>query len=371
MYLVYTPSMLSYRFGNKHPMKPERYLLTYELIKAYELADKEVIIVEPRIFEEEVLLLAHDEDYIDFIKDMSKLGEGYLDYGDTPAFKGCFEAAFLHVSATLTAVEKSLGGNEVSVNLAGGYHHARRSSAGGFCIFNDVVIATNHLIEKHKIKRIAVVDFDVHHGDGTQELLYDKDVLKIDLHEDGRYLYPGTGFVDEIGDKDGYGYMVNIPMPPYASDDEYILAFKEIVVPLLEWYKPEFLICQCGVDAHYNDPLAHMELTSRGYESMSKSLSYVCKTFCKGKCILLGGGGYNLSSVPRMWLIIMSSFLDLKLNDEIPKSWTILFERITGIEAPESLYDKFKVKRSSRLRLVKDIISRIKSILEEIHGPIF
>jgi len=179
MYLIYESKLLNYRFREPHPMKPERYLLTYELIKSYGLIDARISVVKPKLFEEKILLLAHDEEYVDFVKSMSKLGEGYLDYGDTPAFKRCFEAALLHVSSTLTAVDIAFNRGIVSVNLAGGYHHAKRLSAGGFCIFNDIAIAVNYLADKYGVRRIAVVDFDVHHGDGTQELLYDKDVLKL------------------------------------------------------------------------------------------------------------------------------------------------------------------------------------------------
>jgi len=371
MYLVYTHRLLGYRFRRPHPMRPERYLLTYELIKAYGLINTKIRVIKPKAFEENVLLLAHDGEYIDFVKSMSELGEGYLDYGDTPAFKGCFEAALLHVSATLTAVEEAIRSKTISVNMAGGYHHARRFSAGGFCIFNDVAIAAHYLIEEHKANRIAIVDFDVHHGDGTQELLYDRDVLKIDVHEDGRYLYPGTGFVSEVGEKDGYGYMVNIPMPPYSSDDDYILVFEEVVIPLLEWYKPEFLLCQCGVDAHYTDPLAHIQLTSRAYNYMGKRLSEIGKAYCNNRCVLLGGGGYNLSSTPRMWLVIMSSFLNLELSDEIPESWVKIFRKVTKSEGPRNLYDKFKAEEvPSVKRAVKEVIAEVKEVLNKVHGPI-
>lgn len=371
MYLIYESKLLNYRFREPHPMKPERYLLTYELIKSYGLIDARISVVKPKLFEEKILLLAHDEEYVDFVKSMSKLGEGYLDYGDTPAFKGCFEAALLHVSSTLTAVDIAFNRGIVSVNLAGGYHHAKRLSAGGFCIFNDIAIAVNYLADKYGVRRIAVVDFDVHHGDGTQELLYDKDVLKIDIHENGRYLYPGTGFVSELGEGDGYGYMVNIPMPPHSSDDDYILVFEEVIIPLLKWYKPEFLLCQCGVDAHYTDPLAHMELTSKAYKYMSKRLSEISSLYCKNKCVLLGGGGYNLSSVPRMWLVIMSSFLNLELSDKLPRNWIELFREIMGLEGPRSLYDKLEAREiPSVKRSVREVVTKVKETLREIHGPV-
>ncbi len=370
MRLVHSPDLLSYRFREWHPLRPERYLLTYELLRAYGLLGGPIQAIEPRRYGPDVLLLAHDEEYVDFIKSASELGEGYLDYGDTPAFKGCFEAALLHVSATLTAAEEAARG-EPSMNMAGGYHHARRLSAGGFCIFNDLVIAVRYAMERGLAARVAVVDLDAHHGDGTQELLYSEPVLKVDLHEDGRFLYPGTGFTDELGEGEGYGYMVNVPMPPHSGDVDYAYAFDELVVPLLEWYKPDFLVCQCGVDGHYADPLTHLELTSEGYAYMARRLSEACSRLCGGRCLLLGGGGYSLAAVPRMWLVIVSAFAGLELSDELPSEWRELFREVVGAEPPERLSDEVRPSAEREpSSAVREVVEDLKAKLRDAHGPV-
>ncbi|RLE79116.1 MAG: acetoin utilization protein AcuC [Thermoprotei archaeon] len=372
VYFVYSQEYSRYDFGKSHPLRPERYYLTYLLAKEYGLFSK-LDLVEPEIFSEEVLQLVHSREYIDYVKEMSRREEGYLDYGDTPAFKGCFEASFLHVRGTLTAVKKAIETGEPAVNIAGGYHHAKRSSAGGFCIFNDIALAVKYL-EERGYRKIAVVDTDAHHGDGTQEILYSDDVLKIDIHESGEYLYPGTGFENELGVGDGYGYMVNIPLLPYSGDTVFLKAVYELVIPLIKWYRPQIIIHQLGVDTYRGDPLTHMALSIRAYEKLVSVLISVLSEI-SSKYVVVGGGGYLLYAVPRVYVMISAALAETKLSKEIPLKWIKLYEKKIGERAPRFLYEEATWGREPAKgfpeKHVLALIERLKKRLSDIHGNIF
>ena len=371
-YFVYSHEYSKYNFGENHPLSPKRYYLTYALLKSYQVPEP-IEVLEPADYSEDLLELAHSREYIDFVKEKSLQGYGYLDYGDTPAFKGCFDAAFLHVKGTLTAVERTLRSKKPSFNIAGGYHHAKENSAGGFCIFNDIAIAVKYLREKG-IKKIAVVDTDAHHGDGTQEILYKDSVLKIDIHESGEYLYPGTGFENELGEGEGYGYMINIPLLPYTGDGEYLKVINELVLPLLEWYKPRVIIHQLGVDTYRADPLTHMALSINVYEKIVEKIMLTAERL-RSSYVVIGGGGYSLYAVPRVYIMILGKLAKICLSEELPLEWIKLYERNVGKPSPKLLHEDSILGREP----IKDfaetyvtrLIGRIKNLLEEIHGNIF
>ena len=174
-------------------------------------------------------------------------------------------------------------------------HHAERDRAFGFCFFNNIAVAAQHLVAKRNLGRVMIVDYDAHHGNGTQNAFYDRaDVLYVGLHQDGRTLFPGSGFPNEIGKGDGEGYNVNLSMYPGAGDVSYQLAFEEIVIPLAESFKPEFLLVSSGFDAHYIDPLTNLGLTTAGYAMMNRMLKEIAEQFANGKLVLFLEGGYNL-----------------------------------------------------------------------------
>ncbi|RLE63319.1 MAG: acetoin utilization protein AcuC, partial [Thermoprotei archaeon] len=184
--------------------------------------DKYVDVIEPEPAEEDELLLIHDSKFIGYVKKKSETGIGYLDYGDTPAYKGIYEDATLVVGGTAKLAKLILKGRyKKGFNPQGGFHHAQKSSAAGFCVFNDVALAA--MLASRENLRVAVIDIDGHHGDGTQFILYDKPLLKISFHRYGHF-YPGTGDVDELGEGEGYGYSVNIPFPSGAGDDAFEIA---------------------------------------------------------------------------------------------------------------------------------------------------
>ncbi|MEM2914724.1 MAG: acetoin utilization protein AcuC, partial [Candidatus Bathyarchaeia archaeon] len=211
---IFHNDYLKYDFGVGHPLKIVREKYTLDLLQELEIFNgkAKLYVAEPAT--EDELMLIHTKEYINFVKKKSEEGTGYLDYGDTPATKGCFEVASIRVGGSLYGAELIMDGKvDHAFNPGGGFHHARESNAAGFCIFNDVALTVRLLQKKYGVKRIAVVDIDGHHADGTQSILYREPILKISLHRYDGFFYPGTGSLEEYGEGEGKGYNVNIPLP--------------------------------------------------------------------------------------------------------------------------------------------------------------
>ncbi|RLF10717.1 MAG: acetoin utilization protein AcuC [Thermoprotei archaeon] len=367
--LVYGDVYLNYNFGRGHPLNPYRYKLFFDLVKSYGLLDK-VRHVEPRMAGVEELKLIHEDSYIERVKKLSERGYGMLDFGDTPAFKGMYEASCFIVGGTLNAVDMVMRGECThAFNPGGGHHHAARDRGAGFCVFNDVAIAVKYLLEKWGVKRVMVVDIDVHHGDGTQWSLYSEPrALKVDFHESGMYLYPGTGFMDEMGEGEGYGFMVNIPLPPRTHNEAYLYAFKEIVPPLAEAFKPDVIVQQSGVDTHFEDPLAHLALTTQAYSEIADVMHEVAHKYAGGKYVMVGGGGYNVETVARGWTIMLSRLLGVELPDELPSSWIEEFKQVMGYEPPKTLHDKAKpfISEGTWRSVMADVEQLVKQVKKRL-----
>ena len=311
--------------------------------------EKEIGIVEPKPVIEELLQLVHSKEYIEFVKESSRKGYGYLDYGDTRSYPGVYEDALLAVGGTVTLLNNILEGKtRVGFNPQGGFHHAQVDRASGFCVFNDVALAAKYFQEKGF--KPAVVDIDGHHGDGTQWILYEEPILKISFHMYFPGFYPGTGSVEELGRGKGYGYSVNIPLPPGTGDDMFIYALKELVIPLLESYKPDLLILQMGVDGHEGDLLVDLKLTTKSYDFFSNAMRMICEKYCKG-VIGLGGGGYNPSAVARSWMLMLLNLVNV--NGEKKDK---LRDSTEGSESPQIVREE-----------VKGRIEWLKKKLSEIH----
>lgn len=292
-----------------------------------------------------------------------------LDGGDTPAFKGMFEAGALWGGGSALAAELvGMGSAEHAFNIGGGLHHAGRDRASGFCVFNDVAMAARRLIDDLGFERVFMLDIDAHHGDGTQEILYaEPRCLKVDFHESGQYLFPGSGFIDEMGAGKGRGYMVNVPLPPYTYDAEYLRLFDEIVPPLFEAFQPQVILQQTGADAHQSDGLTTMGLTTHTYEEVVRRMHALSHKYCKGKYILLGGGGYSVAAVPRIWTLALSEILECRLDDSLPREWIQEFNNIAKGTAPQVLRDSpYRPEDSARERIHSEIEATLRDVKKTI-----
>ncbi len=299
---IYSKEYLKYQFGPRHPFTPARYGQVLDRLKRMNVFNHKAVLVNPNTATREQLLLVHTQDYLDFVRTTCAQGIGLLDHGDTPAVQGLFEGACTVVGgSTLGAELLAKGLYAHAFNIGGGLHHAKADSASGFCIFNDIAVAIRWLQKRHSIRKIAVIDIDGHHGDGTQEILYHEPVLKVSFHRIG--IFPGTGYTDEIGEGEGRGYTVNIPLPGGTGDDAYLYAFGEILPPLLEWFHPEIILVQFGIDGHINDPLVGLALTTRTYTDVAESLHHLAHRLSEGRLLLLGGGGYDMDATVRSWTL--------------------------------------------------------------------
>lgn len=297
-----------YGFPNAHPFGPDRlaaFLAEFRLrgLPAQCLARSS------RPASEEELLLFHTPRYVNFVRARSVDGAGPLDGGDTPAWRGCFDAAAQVVGATLEAGAAVLRGEvrRAFVPIAG-LHHAVRDGAAGFCIFNDCGVLIEWL-RAAGLSRVAYVDIDAHHGDGVfYPFESDPFVVFADLHEDGQYLYPGTGRGEEQGLGAAQGTKLNVPLPP-ATDDEGFLARWPEVLAHVERYRPEFIILQCGVDSLGGDPLAHLSLTPASHARAAADLARLADRLGHGRLVALGGGGYHRPNIAAGWNAVVEALL--------------------------------------------------------------
>jgi len=298
-----------YGFGEGHPFGPDRVHAFWKEAVQRGL-DKRVAIGEPVICDEADLIRFHTQEYVSRVKDQSISGAGFLDYGDTPAFKGVFEAASFVVGTDLDGVKGLLQGeiSRVFVPIAG-LHHARRDGAAGFCVFNDIGVVIEVLRAVHGVRRIAYVDIDAHHGDGVfYAFEYDPDLIFADVHEDGRMLYPGTGFAEETGKGAATGTKMNLPMPP-GSDDQ---AFAKIWPQVEEFVRagcPQIILLQAGADSIGGDPITHMRYTPATHSLVTRRLCMLADELCEGRILAMGGGGYNRANLAQAWSAVVEAML--------------------------------------------------------------
>lgn len=353
--IIYSETFQQYDFGPTHPLKPTRLKLTYELMKAIGLISaRNVKVISPRAASREDLLLFHEPEYLRLVKETSEVGTGFLDTGDTPAFKGCYEASALAAGASLTAVDSVMSGKVThAINIAGGLHHAHPDRASGFCIFNDPAICIAQLKKKYGLERILYLDVDAHHGDGVMYGFYsDPAVLDIDFHEDGRHLFPGTGFTKEIGEGKAVGLKINVPLSPFADDETYLGLFEKIVPPAVAKYRPQILLLQCGADSHTNDLLAHLQITTRTYRAIAKSVHRMAHEVADGRLVVFGGGGYNIANVARTWTSVACVLAGYSCPETTPQSWRKLFEALVGEKAPDAM----ESDKEANQKASKDVI---------------
>ncbi|WP_093137702.1 acetoin utilization protein AcuC [Salinibacillus kushneri] len=349
---IYSDEYKKYHFHAQHPFNQKRVELTYDLLKASSaLSDEQMI--PPRKATEEELELFHDNSYINAVKEADEEAlaeEKAIEFGlgteDTPIFKGMHQSASLISGGSLVAVDTVLTGKtQHAVNLGGGLHHGFQRKASGFCIYNDAAIAIKY-IRKHYNLKVLYVDTDAHHGDGVQWAFYDDpNVCTLSIHETGRYLFPGTGNVNERGLRAGYGYSFNIPIDAFTEDDSFLEVYDKSLREITEHFNPDIIVSQNGVDAHAFDPLTHLCGTMRIYEYIPKLAHNLAHEYCKGRWIALGGGGYDIwRVVPRAWGQIWNVMTkNQTIEGPLPEEWMNRIQQKTSIMIPTTWQDDYDI----------------------------
>jgi acetoin utilization protein AcuC len=315
--LVWGDAFMAYRLSEDHPLQPLRVKLTVDLIRELGL-DALAEVVAPRLATDEEIELCHARSYVDLVRRLSDhpapgpaAAEAGFGTPDNPVAAGMHDACAAIVGASVLAAEAVHTGAALhAFNPAGGLHHAMRDRASGFCVYNDVAVAVAWL--RRQGHRVACVDVDVHHGDGTQALFYaDPEVLTVSLHESGRYLFPGTGFPDECGAGPAQGASANLPLAPYTWDEPWLAAFDAVVPPLLRRFRPTVLVTQDGCDTHALDPLAHLLGSTAIWPHVGRRFHELAHELCEGRWVATGGGGYAVREVvPRAWALLFAEMVE-------------------------------------------------------------
>jgi acetoin utilization protein AcuC len=347
--LPWDNALVGYDFGHAHPLNPVRVELTLRLARSLGVLDLDNLTeVKPAPADDGVLQLVHEPGYIEAVRrvgadpDTPDLTRG-LGTPDNPTFAGMHEASALVAGASVRAAEAVwTGESEHAVNVAGGLHHAMPGAASGFCIYNDPALAIAWMLEQGA-ERIAYVDVDVHHGDGVERIFWDDPrVLTISIHESGRYLFPGTGFPEDIGGPKAEGSAVNISLPPGMADGSWLRAFDAVVPPLLAEFRPQVLVTQQGCDSHVLDPLAHMALTVDAQRTSYALLHRWAHEYAGGRWVAVGGGGYELVEVvPRAWTHLIAEVAGAPIDPatETPEEWREYVGARLGAVAPRRMTD--------------------------------
>ena len=306
--VVVSERLARYGFGDGHPFGPDRLAAFVREFTARGLPQR-VTMLEPREASDAELASFHTAEYLEFVRERSASGAGFLDAGDTPAFRGVYEAAAGVVGATLSCMEAIMQGSSrrAFVPIAG-LHHAARNRAAGFCVFNDCGVAIEQL-KRAGLRHIAYVDIDAHHGDGVFYAFEDDPrVVFADLHEDGRYLYPGTGAASETGRGAAAGMKLNVPLPPGADDEVFASVWPRVLAHLTK-YEPEFIILQCGADSLEGDPITHLRFSPQTHGRAARDLKALAESLGHGRVLALGGGGYNRTNLAQAWTAVVENLL--------------------------------------------------------------
>ena len=345
--VVWDEVFTAYDFGPTHPMAPVRLDLTTRLARSLGVLDHVTLLV-PEVADDDVLATVHDREYIEAVHRASAdptvadVNRG-LGTEDDPAFTGMHEASARIAQGTLDICRGVWQGDiEHGVNYCGGLHHAMRTHASGFCIYNDVGVGIQWLLD-HGAQRVAYVDIDVHHGDGVERMFWnDPRVLTISVHESGRHLFPGTGWPADIGGPSARGTVANVALPPGTGDSAWLRSIESVVPPLVRAFAPDVLVSQHGCDTHMHDPLAHLAITVDAQRRAHETLHDLAHETASGRWVALGGGGYELVEVvPRSWthLTAIAAHVPLPLDTAVPQEWLDHVQRALGRSAPGRMGD--------------------------------
>jgi acetoin utilization protein AcuC len=370
--LVHSDALAAFDYGPEHPLRMERLGLTWRLIQAYGLTGlPEMVLREPPPADEAAIREFHGGAYLDVLKaadggraprEAPLFGLGP---GDNPVFPGLWEVARLIAGGSILAAELVASGEvERAFHFAGGLHHAARDRASGFCYVNDAVLAILRL-RAHGL-RVAYVDIDAHHGDGVQAAFYeDPNVLTISTHERGDRLFPGTGFVDELGEGAGVGYAVNLPLEAFTDSDAYLSAFDAVVPPIVRRFAPDVIVAQLGIDSHRTDPLTHLALDIQGFAAALETILALAP-----RIVALGGGGYDLRNVARAWTVAWATMNGVELPPELPRAFDRDIE-IFEFDSRNLWDDAVRFPEETRRRVAEYAsrqVSAIRRLIFPLHG---
>ena len=368
---IYSEEFEKFTYHPSHPLKPIRLKLTYELIKAYGLLGSfHHRFIKANPCNADDLLTVHSLEYVEAVERAAvELPEWERQYygfnmADNQIFPQVYRWSLLATGASLQAAKLVESGEaKIAFNIAGGAHHASRNRASGFCYFNDAAVLIQYLLDKGY--RVAYIDLDAHHGNGVQEIFYRTNrVLTISLHQNGLYAFPGTGFEREIGEEEGEGYSVNVPLLPASDDDVFWYAFNESVPPLLECFRPDILVTQLGVDTFRTDPLTSLEVTTSGFCRVVEAL----KQLSPGKWVALGGGGYDVLNVPRAWTLAWAIMTETDVPNPLPHHYLKLLHTLKLVDEKQLVnYKRLRDKRyqtnlKSKIHLLSELDKTIRYI---------
>lgn len=357
--ILYAENLARYSFGEGHPLTAERFTDFFTFFRKNCPSFNEVFAqISPEPATDAQLESVHTRDYIKTIQSASQgavLSDIYRyvsadnlnpQTGYIP--KGIDEGVRIIVGISLFAGELVAQGKfKKAIGIGGGMHHARSDYGEGFCFYNDAAICIKNLKQKYNLKRILVLDTDAHAGNGTKEIFYeDPEVLFIDIHQDPRTLYPGSGFIQEVGSGKGEGFTVNLPVLPGTSNKAYEYIFSEVVFPLAEEFKPEIIIRYGGSDPHYLDTLTNLGLTLEGFKMIGHEVKALAKTLTQGKVVDLLLSGYNLEVLPFAWSALICGLLDLDMD-------------LTGLK------EKSRPAPDFRLKETKDMVGQAKRMFKK------
>ena len=330
--ILYRDELREYDFGPGHPFRGERYVQFYQFLREHLPQDNNYRIIKADWATDDDLLLICQEEYIaatrQFYEDAYRGSSSSVQFyrfhsGDNvPSGKPgkLEEAARLIIGQAKKACDLVKAGEfKKAVCLGGGLHHAKPDYGEGFCLYNDVAFCARYLLQQYKLQRVLILDTDAHAGNGTSAYFYDEPrVLLIDLHQDPRTLYPGTGFAYDVGSGAGKGLTVNIPMPPYAAYDSYRLVFEELVQPIVGEFKPQIIIRNGGSDPHFSDGLTNLGLSVEGFRMITAKVREMSEV-CQGKAIDLIASGYNKAVLPYAWLALICGLAGIETRIEEPQ----------------------------------------------------
>lgn len=323
--VVFSPEYYKHNPGEDHPESAERlFAIVEELRKGQLSQSRKWQFIDPEKASVDDLKLVHDTRYIKEVRDICRSGGGVLDTGDTVVSSETFDVALYAVGGAVEAIRlvmQSRCENSFALVRPPG-HHATRHYGLGFCVFNNVAVATKRLLRDFELERVLILDIDSHHGNGIQQAFFGTDeVLYISLHEDPRD-FPGTGFAQEIGEGRGCGYTVNIPLPFGTDDHTYLKVWREIVLPIALQYRPQFVLVSAGLDCHYADPIGELSLSALGYHKIFQSIGDLARRSCGGRLALVLEGGYGVKYIGKIAASAIATMSGSRytVDDKVPVS---------------------------------------------------